>query len=347
MRVLFYNVKKYEEVYIDLANKENYHIKKTSEKLNEKTAIMAKGFDAVSIFTNDNANETVINLLASMNVNFITTRAAGFDNIDIKHAHQKNITIANAPDYSPETIAEHTIMLVLSLLKKLKPTLHKVELNDFTINNIIGETLKGKTAGVIGTGKIGSKVIKLLNAFGTKILAYDIKPDFELESKYDIKYVGLETLLNNSDIVTIHTPLDESTHHLINDHLISSMRYNSILINTSRGGVIDTVSLLKHLKTKHLGACGLDVYEFEKDIFFNDYTGKDLKDKMLNELIALENVIITPHQAFATHEAIEKIISTTFYNLRNWQMKKEITNEIGKNTISIPINNEEQKQKAN
>ena len=328
MKILFYSVKPFEIIYINNANIYGFEIILIEDKLTISTAKKADGFDAICIFTNDDASTDVIKSLHSIGVKYIAIRATGYDNVDIDTALKLNITIANVPEYSPNAIAEHTIMMMLSLIRKSKITQQQIQLHDFTINNLIGFNINNKTVGIIGTGKIGSVVAKILNGFGARIIAYDIKPNIKLTKDYDLMYVDIETLCSTADIITIHTPLNKETRYMINDKLLSKMKDKVIIINTARGAIVNTNDLLKHIKSNHLGAYGMDVYEYENGIFFFNLSNKIIEDKQLLELIENENVLVTPHQAFATVEALKNIAETTFYNFNSWNSNESSINEI-------------------
>ena len=328
MKILFYSTKRFEIDYINNANTNGLTIVFTENALALNTVEKAEGFDAICIFTNDDASTEVIKSLYSIGVKYIAIRATGYDNVDIETALKLKLKIANVPEYSPNAIAEHTMMMMLSLIRKSKITQQQIQLHDFTINNLIGFNINNKTVGIIGTGKIGSVVAKILNGFGARIIAYDIKPNMKITKDYDVKYVDIETLCSTADIITIHTPLNKETRHMINDKLLSKMKDKVIIINTARGAIVNTNDLLKHIKSKHIGAYGMDVYENEKGVFYFNLSNKIIEDKQLLELIENENVLVTPHQAFATVEALKNIAETTLYNFNSWNSNESSINEI-------------------
>lgn len=328
MKVLFYSVKDFEEYYLNYFNNGTYSIQFTSKPLSIDTVEEATGFDAISIFTGDDASGNVLSALKKKGVKFITTRAAGYDNIDIIKAEELKISIANVPEYSPYAIAEYALAMMLALNRKLILADKQVHSQNFTVDNLIGFDLHGKTIGIIGTGKIGSTLIKLLHGFGCRLIAYDIKPDEDLEIKYDVEYVPLHILCRESDIISIHTSLNSSTKYLIDQKLISQMQKGVMLINTSRGACVKTEDVLHFLENGHIGYYGADVYEKEKGVFFYDWSGKELNDQILKKLLAMPNVLITPHQAFATTDALNNIANTTFYNIFCWAHSIVCDNEL-------------------
>jgi D-lactate dehydrogenase len=306
-------------------------IKFVTEELTLQSVDTAKGFDAISIFVGDDASDIVLQKLAEVGVKHIAIRAVGYDNVDLSKAKSLNITVANVPDYSPYAIAEHAVTLMLTLNRKIVLGSQQVFRRNFTINNLVGFDLNNKTVGIIGVGKIGSVLAKIMHGFGCNLLGYDIKKNDLLEKEFGLKYVNLETLCRSSDIISIHTSLTPETKYLINKKLIDIMLPNAIIINTSRGACVNTNDIIDGLEHNKIGAYGADVYEKEKGVFFNDYTHKELKDDILKKLLTMPNVLITPHQAFATKEALTNISETTAYNIECWskniKSKHELTSE--------------------
>lgn len=328
MKILFYSIKDFERPYLLEANKNNFQVKMTESALDKETAFLAEGFDVVSIFTGDDASGPVIQKLKEAKVKYIAIRAAGYDNVDLISANDSSIQVANVPAYSPYSIAEHTLALLFALNRKLIIANQQVHLQNFKMNNLIGYDLHGKTIGVIGTGNIGGTLIKILSGFDCRILTYDIRRNNDLVKRYHVNYVSLEQLCGESDIISIHTPLNEQTKYLINKERIALMKKGVMLINTSRGGCINTADVLSSLETGHIGYFGTDVYEKERGLFFHDWTGKEITDDILKRLLALPNVLVTPHQAFATKEALANIAETTFYNITCWSNGKLSENEL-------------------
>lgn len=318
MKVLFYSVKDYEEYYLNYFNDNTYDIHFTSKALSIDTVSEATGFEIISIFTGDDASVPVLEALKKTGVKFIAVRAAGYDNVDIARAGELGISVANVPAYSPYAIAEHALAMMLALNRKLIRADKQVHNQNFTVGNLIGFDIHGKTIGIVGTGKIGSTLIKLLHGFGCRLVAYDVLPDEDLEIKYDVEYMPLHILCREADIISLHTCLTPATRHIINKTLIGQMKKGVMLINTSRGACVNTEDVIYFLENGHIGFYGADVYEKEKGVFFYDWSDKKLNDPMLKRLLALPNVLITPHQGFATTDALNNIANTTFYNVFCW-----------------------------
>lgn len=282
--------------------------------LNEKTVKLADGFDAVCVFVNDVVNREVISALADQKIRFIALRCAGFNNVDLHAAADKSISVCRVPAYSPYAVAEHALGLILSLNRKYHRAHSRVREGNFALDGLMGFDLRGKTIGVIGTGKIGQIFIEIISGLGMKILAYDKFPSKGLEAK-GVQYVELEQLYRESDIIDLHCPLTQETYHLINDYAIKSMKDSVMIINTSRGPLIDTNAIIAGLKSGKIGYVGLDVYEEEGDLFFEDMSDEVIQDDTFVRLQTFPNVLITAHQAFFTREAVENIRDTTFDNL--------------------------------
>lgn len=290
---------------------------------------------AIAIFTADDASANIIASLSHLHIQFIAIRAAGYDNVDLAAAEQFGIRVANVPEYSPYAIAEHAMAMILAMNRQLLLAHQQVSKQNFTIENLIGFDLHGKKAGIIGTGRIGAVMAKILHGFGCEILAYDLHRNIRLENDYQVTYTGLETLCSKCDIISLHTPLNKSTQHLINEAMLEKMKPGVMIVNTARGAIIDTSSLLKYLENGRIGYLGMDVYEFEKGIFLLDHSGERIADSLLTKLISLPNVMVTPHQAFATHEALTNIAETTFFNLHCWATQRFSRYEIGTNPINV------------
>jgi D-lactate dehydrogenase len=328
MKILFYSTKDFERSFIKAAAPASFEINYAKESLSVSTASLAKGFDAVSIFSADDASGDVIRALSEAGVKYIAIRASGYDNVDIHVANEKHIRVANVPDYSPNAVAEHAVAMILALNRKIIKANEQVHKQNFSVDNLVGFDLYKKKVGIIGTGRIGRTMARIMHGFGCTLLAYDVNRDQELEHKYNVFYTGLHTLCSMSDIITLHIPLTEKTHYMIDRKLIQTMKRGVMLINTSRGAVIKTQDVLNALPGGEIGGFGTDVYENEKGVFFLDRTGEDLKDPMLKKLLSFSNVLVTPHQAFATHEALKNISETTFANLSGWENDKPVENEI-------------------
>lgn len=328
MKIIFYSVKEYEKPYLEAADKNNHTIMFEQMALSLHTADKAKGFDAVSIFTGDDASAEVLAVLAKNNVKYIAVRAAGYDNTDIKAAAKLGLKVANVPAYSPYAIAEHAVALILALNRKIVLADHNVHLKNFSIENLIGFDLKNKTIGIIGTGRIGSVFAGIMHGFGCRLTGYDIFENISLQEKYGLRYADMDTLCRESDIISIHTCLTPQTKYIINKKWIDIMQHGIMLINTSRGGCINTADVIEGLTAGRIGYYGADVYENEKGVFFHDHSHTEIKDEMLMKLLSFPNVLITPHQAFATKEALSNIASTTFENINCWERRQRCENEL-------------------
>ncbi|MBL7696891.1 MAG: 2-hydroxyacid dehydrogenase [Chitinophagaceae bacterium] len=328
MRILVFSAKEFEISYLNKANHIHFDVEFANKQLDIETAALAKGFNCISIFTNDDCSAAVLNELHLFGVKYIAVRAAGFDNVDIHEAGRLGMHVANVPEYSPYSIAEHAVGMLLTLVRKITTANEQVHANNFSLNNLVGFDLHGKRVGLIGTGRIGSIMAKILHGFGCEILAYDIAPSQDLSEKYGVRYCALNELSLTSDIISIHTPLNEQTRYLLNKSLFASMKKGVIIINTARGGVVNTSDLITYLRNGIIAAYGMDVYEKEKGIFFFDHSLKGIADPMLKELLSMKNVLVTPHQAFATREALMNIATTTFSTILTWSAGVRPDNEL-------------------
>lgn len=311
-KIAFFDAKSYDINSFDAINK-NYEIHYFEDKLNEKTVVLAKGMDAVCVFVNDDVNENVINKLHEYGIGLIALRCAGFNNVDIKTAHKK-VHVVRVPAYSPYAVAEHSMALLLSLNRKIHKAYLRTREFNFNIQGLTGFDLYGKTVGVIGTGKIGVSFINICKGFGMNVLAYDPFPRSDL----DVKYVTLEQMFKESDIISLHCPLTPETTHIINKENIELMKDGVVIINTSRGALVDSVALLNGLKSKKIQGAALDVYEEEANLFFEDNSEEIIQDDVLSLLISLPNVIITSHQGYLTKEALENIAETSLKSLDDY-----------------------------
>jgi D-lactate dehydrogenase len=283
-------------------------------RLDEETAPLAAGFDSVCVFVNDTVNARVIDVLAEGGVKTIALRCAGFNNIDLNRAQEKGIKVCRVPAYSPYAVAEYAMGLILTLNRKFHRAHSRVREGNFSLDGLLGFDLHGKTVGIIGTGKIGQVFMDVISGFGVRILAYDKFPSDSAKAK-GAEYVDLETLYRESDIITLHCPLTHETYHLINDYAIKAMKKGVMLINTSRGPLINSNAVINGLKSGIVGYVGLDVYEEEGDLFFEDLSDQVIQDDTFVRLQTFPNVLITSHQAFFTKEAIDNIRDTTYTNL--------------------------------
>lgn len=321
-KIAFFDTKKYDIESFD-RNNSKFEIIYYEDKLNKKTAILANGCDAVCAFVNDDINKDVIDLLYSFGIKVLLLRCAGYNNVDIKYAYNK-IHILRVPAYSPNAVAEHAMALLLCLNRKIHKAYLRTRDFNFNINGFTGFDLAGKRVGVIGTGKIGVEFISICKGFKMDVVAYDPYPNPNL----DVKYVTLDELFNTSDVISLHCPLTNSTKHLINEEAIKKMKDNVVIINTSRGGLIDSKALLYALHDKKIKAAGLDVYEEEANLFFEDNSNEIIQDDVLALLISLPNVIITSHQGYLTEEALDNIASITLKNFDDYLNGLNLENEI-------------------
>ncbi len=324
MKIAFYDAKPYDRQSFTKQNEAyGYKIKYFDNKLNEDTAMLAKGYDAVCAFVNDDINEAVIDMLHELGVGLIAMRCAGYNNIDFKAAYGK-IHVVRVPAYSPYAVAEHALALIFALNRKTHKAYTRTRENNFNINGLLGFDLRDKTVGVIGTGKIGQIFADICKGVGMKVLAYDKYPN----ETSGLDYVSLEQLYKESDIISLHCPLLKDTHHIISDHSIDLMKPGVMIINTSRGGLIDTEALIRGLKEKKVGSAGLDVYEEESDYFFEDFSEEIIDDDVLARILSFPNVLVTSHQAFFTKEALANIAITTLDSLKSFDEGEDLVNEI-------------------
>lgn len=324
MKFAFYDTKQY-----DISSFEKYGteagitFKFYEGKLNADTAELARGCDGVCIFVNDTCDAEVIDKLHSMGVRMIALRCAGYNNVDVRHAFGK-LHVFHVPAYSPYAVAEHAVAMLLTSIRRIHKAYIRTRDFNFSLNGMTGFDLHGKTVGVVGTGKIGRVFIDICRGFGMKVIAYDKFPATDA----GIEYVELDELFSRSDIISLHCPLTSETHHMINADSIEKMRRGVVIVNTSRGALIDAEALLAGIKSRKIGAACLDVYEEEADIFFEDNSGHILDDDTLARLISMPNVIVTSHQAFLTEEALANIAETTVSNIVEFEEKGNCTNEL-------------------
>lgn len=321
--VAFYDTKPYDKEWFSNLPHQGIKFKFFENKLNYETAQLANGCSGVVAFVNDTIDKNTIERLYNLGVKVIAMRCAGYNNIDFRSAYNK-IHIMRVPGYSPNAVAEYTIALLLTLNRKIHKAYNRTREYNFSLNGLTGFDLKGKTIGIIGTGRIGRELIDICNGFKMNVIAYDPYPIKDS----NINYATLDDLFSNSDIISLNCPLTKDTHYLINDEAISKMKDGVIILNTSRGAIIESKALLNGLKTKKVGGACLDVYEEESSLFFEDFSGEIISDDTLALLVSMPNVIVTSHQAFLTNEALVNIAQTTINNLQNFYNNKPLTNEI-------------------
>ncbi len=328
MKIAIYSAHPFEMTYLVNVLEGEHKLMVTEEELNETTVHLAESSSAVVLFTSDKVNENILKQLAIYGVKYIALRSVGFDHVDLKKAKELNIKVANVPAYSPYSVAEHAVMLLMALNRHLIQSRELIESNDFRLDELTGFDVHGKTVGIVGLGKIGQAFARIMNGFGCKLLCYDPNPNAELGKELNLQFVMLNELCSMSDIISIHCPLNASTKHLFNAAAFSRMKKGVFLINTARGPVIKTEDLLQALDLGLVGAVGLDVYEFEKGMFFHDHRNESINDPLFEKLRTYNNVLITGHQAFLTETALKNIADTTAYNLNCFEKGITCINEL-------------------
>ena len=325
-RVAVFSSKNYDKEHLELANAlYQFDLEYYEHKLSEKTAITAKGFDAVCVFVNDDVNEKTLTILVELGVKVLALRCAGFDNVDLSAAKKLGITVVRVPAYSPESVAEHAVALMMTLNRHTHKAYQRTREANFSLEGLTGFNMFGRTAGVIGTGKIGQGMIRILNGFGMKVLAYDPYPS-DIAKKLGANYVDLDTLYHHSDVITLHCPMTPENYHLLNANAFNKMKNGVMIINTSRGPLLDAAAAIEALKSTKIGALGMDVYENERDLFFEDKSNDVILDDVFRRLSSCHNVIFTGHQAFLTQEALLNISDTTLLNIQQILTDKPCNN---------------------
>lgn len=325
MKIAFFSAQKYERPFFEqsLTGFSNIAISYFEQSLSMHTAVLAKEFDAVCVFVNDLVDKAVIEQLAKFGVNTILLRCAGFNNVDLAAAKQHNIRVLRVPAYSPEAVAEHCIALMLTLSRKTHKAYNRVREDNFDLNGLLGFNLFRKTIGIIGCGKIGKALVNILNGFGANVLVCD-----PYAEQGDYTLCDLDTLLSQSDVISLHCPLNEQTHHLIDEQAFSKMKQSVMLINTSRGALVNSKACINALKSKKLGYLGLDVYEQESELFFKDRRDEIMQDDIFSRLVSFPNVLVTGHQGFFTKEALTEIAQTTINNAIEFANNQPLSNEV-------------------
>jgi D-lactate dehydrogenase len=327
MRVAVFSTKRYDRDFLEAANGGVHDLHFLEPHLDEQTVPLAAGYGAVCVFVNDLVNAEVLSRLADGGTRLVALRCAGFNNVDVAAAARSGIAVARVPAYSPHAVAEHTLGLILALNRHLRRAYNRVREGNFALDGLLGFDLYGRAAGVIGTGKIGALVAKLLRGFDCEVLAMDVfqNPDC---LALGVQYVELPELLRRCDIVSLHCPLTPENHHIIDAPALAQMKPGAMLINTSRGALVDTLAVIEALKSGQLGYLGLDVYEEEGDIFFEDLSSEIIRDDVFSRLLTFPNVLITGHQAFFTRNALEKIASTTISNISEFEASGRCANAL-------------------
>ncbi|MBX9944163.1 MAG: 2-hydroxyacid dehydrogenase [Reyranella sp.] len=328
MRVAVFSTKPYDRKFLDAANAEAGHeLVYLESRLTLRTVTAAEGAEAVCAFVNDELDGSVIAALLQQGIRLIALRSAGFNNVDLVVARDLGMTVARVPEYSPHAIAEHTAALVLSLNRKTHRAYARVREGNFALDGLLGFDLVGRTVGIVGTGRIGAVFARIMTGFGCTILAFDPRRNPDCEA-IGVRYVSLDELLAGSDVVSLHCPLTPQTHHLIDAAAVARMREGAMLINTSRGAVVDTRAVIRALKTGRISSLGLDVYEEEADLFFEDLSDRVIQDDVFARLLSFPNVLITGHQAFFTAEALRGIAETTMANITGFERQGRAVHEV-------------------
>lgn len=329
MKITFFGTQPYDRESFDrIGGAYGFELRYHRNHLNANNAILAKGSDAVCIFVNDTADAETIGQLSELGVKLIALRCAGFNNVDLAAAARCHIPVVRVPAYSPHAVAEHAVALMLSLNRKIHRAYWRTRDGNFSLHGLLGFDMYGKTAGIIGTGKIARELIHILKGFGMDVLAHDIYPDAEYARTAGITYVPLEELYARADIISLHCPLTDQTRYMIGDVAIAHMKPGVMLINTGRGQLIHTEALIDGLKEKKVGAAGLDVYEEEAGYFYEDTSDRIMDDDVLARLLSFNNVIVTSHQGFFTREALDNIARTTLQNIADFDQHRKLVNEV-------------------
>lgn len=328
MRVAIYSFHGFEQSFLEAANAGKHEFVFLEAELNPMNAILARGCQAVALFTSDKADAEVLELLYAEGVRYLALRTAGFNHVDLAKARELGMKVARVPAYSPYAIAEHTMAMILALNRKLVHAHRRVRELNFSLNGLIGFDMNGKTVGVVGTGKIGQVLVKILHGFGCRILAMDLEEDKQLVDDYGVEYVDLKTVCQQADIICLLVPLNKHTHYLIDEEAIALMKPGVMLINTSRGAIVKTSAVIEGLKRRHIGSFGTDVYEEEEGLFFQDHSDDILEDDTIARLMTFPNVLITSHQAFLTDTALRNIADATIDNLDHFAAGTTNPNEL-------------------
>jgi D-lactate dehydrogenase len=328
MKVAVFSAHKFEKESLIKANTDKHELVFLETRLTEISVALAQGCGAVCLFIEDKVDAPVLKALHKMGIKYIALRSAGFNHVDMQTVKELGIIITRVPAYSPYAIAEHAVALMLALNRKLMRAHNRVMDSNFSLDGLVGFDMNGKTVGIVGTGKIGSTVARILHGFGCKLLAFDTQENKELIEQYQLKYVDFESLCKQSDIITLHVPLTEHSKYMIDVAYIAKMKKGVMLINTSRGALVNTKTVINALKTGQIGFFGIDVYEEEEGLFFEDHSNDILLDDTIARLMAFKNVLITSHQAFLTDTALKNIAKTTMYSLDCFEQGKTSGNEI-------------------
>ena len=330
-RIIFFDIKDYDREFFEKYGKNyNFEMSFFKSKLSLENVHLTKGYDVVCAFTNDDISKGTIDAMAENGVKLLAMRCAGFNNVSLKDINER-FKVVRVPAYSPHAIAEYTVGLILAVNRKINKAYVRTREGNFSINGLMGVDLYGKIAGIIGTGKIGQILIKILKGFDMKVIAYDLFPNQKIADELGFEYVSLDELYANSDIISLNCPLTKDTQYMINRRSMLKMKDGVILVNTGRGMLIDSADLVEALKDKKVGAVALDVYEEEENYFFQDKSTQVIEDDILGRLLSFYNVLITSHQAYFTKEAVEAITVTTLNNIKDFVEGKPLVNEVPQN----------------
>lgn len=330
-RVIFFDIKDYDKEFFKKYGKDyDFEMTFLQVRLSEETAHLTKGYDVVCAFTNDDINKETIDLISENGIKLLAMRCAGFNNVSLKDIHNR-FKVVRVPAYSPHAIAEYTVGLILAINRKIHKAYVRTREGNFSINGLMGIDLYQKTAGIIGTGKIGQILIKMLKGFDMNVIAYDPFPNQKIADELGFKYVSLDELYAEADVISLNCPLTKETKYMINRRSMLKMKDGVMIVNTGRGALIDSVDLVEALKDKKVGAAALDVYEEEEDYFFEDKSSQVIEDDILGRLLSFHNVLMTSHQAYFTKEAVEAITVTTLNNIKAFVEGKELLNEVPQN----------------
>ena len=314
MKVAVFSTKRYDRDFLSAETPDDIALTFFEPRLTEATAMLAHGYEAICVFVNDVVNRSVITQLAANGLKLIALRCAGFNNVDLTAAREHDVTVVRVPGYSPHSVAEHTVALLLMLNRKTHRAYNRVRDGNFALDGLLGFDIYGQTVGVVGTGKIGIEFARIMRGFGCDIVASDPYPNPAL-TELGGRYLPLEAIWQQADIISLHAPLTPQTHHMISAAAIEQMKKGVVILNTSRGALVDTPAVIDGLKSGHIGYLGLDVYEEEADLFFEDLSDKVIQDDQFSRLLTFPNVVITGHQAFFTREALSNIAATTLNNI--------------------------------
>ncbi|PXX44710.1 MULTISPECIES: 2-hydroxyacid dehydrogenase [Aquitalea] len=330
MRIAVFDTKNYDRQSLDLANQQfGHHLSYFEPRLNRDTLELVHDVEAVCPFVNDRLDGEVIARLAQRGVRLITLRCAGFNGVDLAACQQHGIVVTRVPAYSPHAVAEHAFALLLAVVRRIHKSYVRVREMDFSLDGLVGFDLYRKTMGVVGTGRIGQATIAIAKGFGMRVLAFDVYPQAGLDQQLGFEYVSMAQLLQQCDVVSLHLPLTAQTQHMINADALAGMKSGAVLINTSRGALVDTTALIAALKDGRLAGVGLDVYEMEEGVFFENHSEVGLQDDQLARLLTFPNVLVTAHQGFLTREALDNIAETTLANATAFEQGLALANKVG------------------